>query len=101
MRDSGRGSRMRLRRASGRVLRETIALLALVSAPLSAQSRDNGWMFAVVGGPGVATPTPFVFSSGDTLYRTRKRPMLFELEISKTLRRSSGKKLFYEYFVAS
>jgi len=94
-----------------------VLLAAIAAAPLVAQQplRDDkgsttsaasrvpneGWMFAVIGGPGVTTPTPFLFSSGDTVYRTRKRPMVFELEVSKTLRRSSGKKLYFDYFIAS
>jgi hypothetical protein len=76
-------------------------LAAALSSPVSAQSASPGWMFAIIGGPGVTTPTPFLFNSKDTVYRTRKRPMVFELEISKTLRRSSGKNAYYEYFVAS
>lgn len=57
-------------------------------------------LFAVIGGPGVATPTPYRYRSGENLYQTMKRPMVFEVEISRTIFATSGRSTFYEYFVA-
>lgn len=62
------------------------------SASASADADADGFLFAIVGGPGKSTHTPF---------NTTRRPSVLELEVSKTLRRSSGKKVNYEYFVAS
>ncbi len=86
-----------------------LAALSLAAIPLSAQtavqdgsapsspssavnSSADGLLFAVIGGPGKSSPTPF---------NTMRRPTVIELEVSKTLKRSSGKKVYYEYFVAS
>jgi hypothetical protein len=58
-------------------------------------------LFALIGGPGVETPTPYLFESDGNIYQTQKRPMVFELEMSKTLLATRGKKTFFEYFVAA
>jgi hypothetical protein len=57
-------------------------------------------LVAVIGGPGRETPTPYFFVSDGNLYQTQKRPMVFELEMSKGLLASGGRKTFFEYFVA-
>lgn len=58
-------------------------------------------LFALIGGPGRETPTPYMFQSNGKVYQTQKRPKVFELEMSKTLRVSGGKKTFFEYFVSA
>lgn len=63
--------------------------------------RSQPVLFAVIGGPGVETPTPYLFESDGNVYQTQKRPMVFELELSKTLLASRGKKTFFEYFVSA
>ena len=56
---------------------------------------------AVIGGPGIETPTPYRFESNGRFYRTQKRPMVFELEVSRTLLASGGERTFFEYFIAA
>jgi hypothetical protein len=58
-------------------------------------------LIALIGGPGVETPTPYLFESDGNIYQTQKRPMVFELEVSKTLLASRGRKTFFEYFVSA
>jgi hypothetical protein len=58
-------------------------------------------LFAVIGGPGVETPTPYVFEGEDGIYQTQKRPMVFELEISRAVLVSDRKYARFEYFVAA
>lgn len=58
-------------------------------------------LIAVIGGPGVETPTPYLFESNGNIYQTQKRPMVLEVEMSKTLFSSSGKDSYFEYFVAA
>ncbi len=57
-------------------------------------------MLAVIGGPGLETPTPYYFVSMGDLYQTQKRPMVFEVELSKGLWARGGRKTSFEYFVA-
>src|SRR5437773_4778262 len=58
-------------------------------------------LFALIGGPGVETPTPYLFEADGNVYQTQKRPMVFELEVSKTLLASGGRTTFFEYFVSA
>src|SRR6476646_10665159 len=58
-------------------------------------------LIAVIGGPGVETPTPYLFESDGNVYQTQKRPMVLEVELSKTLFATSGKDSYFEYFVAA
>ena len=58
-------------------------------------------LLAVIGGPGIETPTPYVFEGEDGIYQTQKRPMVFELEISKAVLVSVKKHARFEYFVAA
>ncbi|MDQ6717848.1 MAG: acyloxyacyl hydrolase [Gemmatimonadota bacterium] len=58
-------------------------------------------LIAVIGGSGVETPTPYLFESNGNIYQTQKRPMVFEVEVSKTLFATSGRDNFFEYFVAA
>jgi hypothetical protein len=66
----------------------------------SSHRRTSPLLFAVIGGPGVETPTPYFFVSEGNLYQTQKRPMVFEVEVSRSLWASGGTKTFLEYFVA-
>jgi hypothetical protein len=91
------------------VLAATIAVVCSASAQTrpsdstaraATADRPSSVLFAVVGGPGVETPTPFFFESNGDTYQTQKRPMVFELEVSRTLLATRGRKTFFEYFVA-
>ena len=70
----------------------------------STQSRKDRFaepvIISVIAGRGMSSPTVFVQGSR-VVHEARKRPSVYELEISKTVSRSSGKKLFFEYFVAA
>lgn len=53
---------------------------------------SDGLLFAIVGGPGRATATPF---------HTTKRPMVFEVDVEKTLKSVGTSHLRFDYFVGS
>jgi len=85
-----------------------VAVLGAASLPAAAQTHAadsararSRILVAVIGGPGVETPTPYYFVSNGNVYQSQKRPMVFELELSKALWTSGGKKTFFEYFVAA
>lgn len=100
----------------GNRLRRTVVIaIAAASMPAAAQvqtadsarakpshstRRPSPVLVAVIGGPGVETPTPYFFVSDGEVYQTQKRPMVFELELSKSLLATDGKKTFFEYFVS-
>ena len=93
----------------------SLAALAVAAPVASAQTRaadssavraqhaapHHSLLVAVIGGPGVETPTPYLFESNGNVYQTQKRPVVLEVEVSKTLFATSGKDSYFEYFVAA
>ena len=87
----------------------SLAPAAAAQSATDSSSRDKAHapspkrpiLVAVIGGPGVETPTPYLFESNGNIYQTQKRPVVLELEVSKTLYSTSGKDSYFEYFVAA
>jgi hypothetical protein len=71
------------------------------SPPSTSRHNDGAMMISLIGGHGVASPAVFMNQSGKTVYTTTRRPFIFELELSRTMKRSEGEKFFSEYFIAA